>query len=454
MNQDADVHRRIEDLIGRHVESESLAGRARESIAGGVVSLNRKTDPPITFVRGLGSRVWDADGHEYLDYHAAFEPHVLGHNDPEVSAAVTAAIDGGAALMGCGTTTWEIALAERLRACVPSLERVQIANTGSEATAHAIRLSRAFTGREHVVLTLGGYNGWHNDVARQVMPSLETLGSRVSPGEYPFLPSSAGIPDATRWLVHVVNFNDAESIEWVLSRYPVACVMTEPVLQNIGVVPPLAGYFEAVRASCDRHGSLLVFDEVKTGFRSALGGYQSLCGVRPDLSVFGKAVANGYPLGVIGGRADVMALFDHPDQARRVLIAGTYNAHPVPTAAAIATIDRLRRDDCLVFRELESKGARLQRGLESLFTERGLEATVSRVGSAFCVYFMDHVPADWHDLATNHDFDADRRYRRALLEHGIFHFPMACKQGSISAAHSDDDLTRTLEATREALGHF
>jgi glutamate-1-semialdehyde 2,1-aminomutase len=438
-------------LINRRAESEILAARALESIAGGVVSLNRKTDPPITFVRGFGSRVWDADGNEYLDYHAAFAPHVLGHNDPGVNAAVKAAIDRGDSLTGCGTTTWEIELAEQLRACVPSLERVQIANTGSEATAHAIRLSRAFTDREHVLLTLGGYNGWHNDVARQVMPSLEIVGPRVGPGEYSFIPSSAGIPAGARELVHTVNFNDVESVEWILARYPVACVLTEPVLQNVGVIPPAAGYLSALRRVYDRHGALLVFDEVKTGFRAALGGYQSLCDVRPDLSAFGKAVANGYPLGVIGGRADVMALFDHPDTARRVLIAGTYNAHPVSAAAAIATIDRLRRDGGAIYHDLEAKGAYLQQGLETLFAERSLSVAVSRVGSAFCTYFMDHVPTDWHDLASQHDFDLDRRYRRALLDRGILHFPLPCKQGSISAAHSDEDLSITLEATRGAL---
>jgi glutamate-1-semialdehyde 2,1-aminomutase len=208
-------------VIGRRPRSESLARRGGDSIAGGVVSLNRKTDPPVSFVRAKGSRLWDADGNEYVDYHAAFAPHVLGHDDPEVSGAVRRALDGGLSLMGCGTTPWEVELAERLRACVPSLERVQIANTGSEATAHAIRLSRAFTGREHVVLTLGGYNGWHNDVARQVMPPLEALGPRVSPGEYPFLPSSAGIPETVRGLVHIVNYNDPDSVEWVLARHPV-----------------------------------------------------------------------------------------------------------------------------------------------------------------------------------------------------------------------------------------
>jgi glutamate-1-semialdehyde 2,1-aminomutase len=273
----------------------------------------------------------------------------------------------------------------------------------------------------------------------------------VSPGGYACPPSSAGIPRGVRERVHVVNFNDLDSVEWVLRRQPVACVITEPVLQNIGVVPPKPGYLAGLRALCDRYGAVLVFDEVKTGFRSALGGYQTIAGVTPDLSVFGKAVANGWPLGVIGGKAEILELFDAKDPAKRVLIAGTYNAHPFPTAAAIATIGRLMREGGAVYRELEAKGARMQAGLERLCAEAGIPATVSRIGSAFCLYFMDRIPADWHDLASHHDMEFDRCYRRALIERGLYNFPLPCKQGSISAAHTEADINRTLEVTREAL---
>lgn len=429
--------------------SHALALEAERSIAGGVVSLNRKVEPGIAFVRAQGAHVWDADGHDYLDYHGAFAPHLLGHNDPEVNAAVTAAMAAGWSLFGSGTTPWEVELGARLCAAVPSLELVQITTTGSEATAHAIRLCRAVTGREHIVLTLGGYNGWHNDVARMVAPPLAAIGPRRAGGEYPFLASSAGVPESVARLVHVVNFNDLDGLAQVLERYPVACVLTEPVLQNVGVIPPLPGYLAGVRALCDRHGALLCFDEVKTGFRAARGGYQALCGVRPDLSVFGKAVANGWPLGVVGGRAALMARFDDPDPARRVLIAGTYNAHPMAVAAANATLARLERGD--VHPRLEQLGAWLQAGLEAAFRACGIVATVSRIGSAFCVYFMDHVPVDYHDLAAHHDHEFDRRYRRALIDHGIYHFPLPTKQGSLSVAHSEDDIERTLAATRAAL---
>jgi glutamate-1-semialdehyde 2,1-aminomutase len=182
---------------------------------------------------------------------------------------------------------------------IPSLELMQITNTGSEATAHAIRLSRAYTGRDDIILMMGGYNGWHNDVARQVMPSLLQTGKRISPGEYPFISLSAGIPAATKQKVHIVNFNDLASVEYIMKKYPVACVLTEPVLQNIGVVLPKASYLQGLYDLCEQYGALCIFDEVKTGFRSGPGGYQQICGVRPHLSVFGKAVANGYPLGVI-----------------------------------------------------------------------------------------------------------------------------------------------------------
>jgi glutamate-1-semialdehyde 2,1-aminomutase len=431
--------------------SSSLNKRAAASIAGGVVSLNRKTEPSLAFVKALGSRLWDADGRQYIDYHAAFAPYILGHNHPEVNQAVADAVTAGWSLMGSGTTPWEIALAETLRDCVPSLKLVQITNTGSEATAHAIRLARAFTGREDIILTLGGYNGWHNDVARAVAPSLAAVGPRVSPGEYPFVPSSAGVPEGVARRVHVVNYNDAESIEYVMRRYPIACVLTEPVLQNVGIMPPKPGYLAAVSDLCRKNGSLLVFDEVKTGFRSALGGYQSICGISPDLSVFGKALANGYPMGAIGGRQDVMGLFDHPDPSKRVLIAGTYNAHPVTVAAALATLNILRANDGAVYRQLENTTASLESGLHEIFRAKGIPYTISRLGSAFCVYFMDHVPVDLHDLQANNDAALDVKYRRALIEQGVYHFPVACKQGSVSAAHTEQDIAQTLQATSQVV---
>lgn len=432
-------------------KSAALFARNRQLIPGGLVSLNRKVEPEIAFVRGQGAHVWDVDGNRYIDYHAAFAPYLLGHADADVDAAVHRALDDGWTLMGSGTTPWEGRFAELFLQCVPTLDRVQITCTGSEATYHALRLSRAFTGREHICVMQGGYNGWHDDVACNVMTPLEQIGPRVSKGEYKFVPMSAGVPKDTAQRVHVLNFNDLDAVEWAFSKYPVACLLTEPILQNIGIVKPKPGYLEGLRKLCDQHGVVLVFDEVKTGFRHALGGYQSICGVRPDLATFGKAIANGYPLGAIGGKKEIMDLFDFPDPAKRVLIAGTYNGHPLPVAAAIATMEKLIREKETLYPRLESFGARMEAGLTKLFKEHNITATVARQGSAFCAYFMDHAPVDWHDVAEHHDMKLDLRYRKALIEKGIYHFPLPTKQGSISAAHTEEDVLLTLDRTRDVV---
>lgn len=434
---------------GPKLLSEELFQQAKKYIAGGVVSLNRKVEPNIAFVRGKGSRIYDTEGKEYIDYHAAFAPHLLGHNDPCINEAVIKSIKEDCSLFGSGTNPLEVELAQLICETVPSIELVQITNTGSEGTAHAIRLSRAYTGREDIILTLGGYNGWHNDVSRSVMPSLAQLGPRTSPGEYPFIPSSAGIPENVKRRIHVVNFNDLDSIEYVMKRYPIACVLTEPVLQNVGVILPKKGYLQGIVDLCEQYGAISIFDEVKTGFRCALGGYQALANVKPHLSVFGKAVANGYPLGVIGGRKDIMDLFDARDPQKKVLIAGTYNAHPVNAAAAIATIKILRKGE--VYRHLDHVTEKLYSNLEKMFQEKGKQTVLARNGSAFCLYFSQELPQDLHDILLNHDFSFDLKLRRALIEKGIYHIPLACKQGSISYAHSEDDIDKTLEITWDVL---
>ena len=422
-------------------QSAAILAHNRRFIPGGVVSVNRSIEPQIVFVRAQGARLWDAEGNTYLDYHAAFAPHILGHNDPYVTEAVERVLRDGASLYGAGTTRLEGELAERVCTHMPWVEQVQFLNTGSEATYQALRLARAATGRDHVIVMQGGYNGWHNDVACNLMTPLSTLGPRVSPGEYPFHPISAGIPQAHQELVHAINFNDLDSVEWVCQRYPIAGLITEPVLQNIGVVKPEPGYLAGLRRLADEYGFVLIFDEVKTGFRHALGGHAALCGVRPDLAVYGKALANGYPIAALGGRADLMALCVDADASRRVLIAGTYNAHPVPVAAAIATIDRLA--DPAVFAHLEAMGARLERHAAAL------PVRTVRQGSCLCFYFMDHAPRDWHDLAAHHDSPRDAAMRQWLIERGVYSFPLAAKQWSISAAHTAADIDETGRLLRE-----
>lgn len=435
--------------MDKWVKSSELVAKNEQWIPGGVVSLNRKSDPNICFSHGKGSHVYDLDGNEYIDYQAGFAASFLGHNDDDVNEAVANVLKDDAILMGAGPTLLEGAFAELFCKSVPTMEEMQITTTGSEATFHAIRIARAVTQKDHIVVMQGGYNGWHNDVSCNVISSLDDIGARVSPGEYPYDTTSAGIPSAHKSLVHIINYNDIESLEYLLKRYPIAGLILEPILQNVGILKPKPGYLERLRSLADEHGFLLVFDEVKTGFRHALGGYQSICKIQPDLSTFGKAVANGYPLGVIAGKKKYMDYFVHPDKTKRVLIAGTFNAFPLTIAAGIATLEKLASPRFDVYGHVNKLGQQIEDGLNEIFSEKGKAYHVARQGSAFCTYFMDHEPVDFHDIATNHDFEWDKIYRRKLIEKGIFQFPLPIKQGSISFAHSQKDIDETLEKTRD-----
>lgn len=425
--------------------SQRILEKSKQYIPGGVNSLNRVVEPAIAFRRAEGAYLWDADGRRYLDYHAAFAPYFLGHNPPQITRRVIDALEAGASLYGAGATEIECQLAELLCTNVEALDKVVILNTGSEADAAAIRLSRAATGREHIICMQGGYNGQSDDLACNVMTPLDQIGPRVSPGEYRFIPLGAGTSQHLAGTTHVVNFNDLDSVRYVCEHYSIAALITEPILQNIGIVPPMPGYLEGLRVLADRYGFVLIFDEVKTGFRHAFGGYSAISGVRPDLVVYGKAVANGYPLAILGGKSELMDLLAHPDTAKRPFLAGTYNGHPVPVAAAIATVECLLAGDGEVYRTTERLGAMMQQGIEGLLRRRGVEGVVSRQGSAFAIYFMNHIPVDWHDLAADHDFARDRALRIKLIEHGVYFFPLPTKQCSISAAHTDADIAFTLE---------
>lgn len=421
-------------------------------VPGGLASLNRKADPVIAFARAKGSRLWDVDGHEYIDYHAGFAPYILGHNDDDQIAAVIETLRSERSNYGTGPTAEEGELARLFLQAVPHAEKVQFFNTGSEATAQAIRVARAWTGRSHLIKMQGGYNGHHNAVATNLMSSREQLGgARVTGCEYPRVPLTAGIPPEEQALTHAVPFNDLAAVEHVVRTHSVAALITEPVLQNIGIIKPRAGYLQGLRKLADQHGFLLIFDEVKTGFRASLGGYQTLAGVTADLSTYGKAVANGFPLAAMAGRAAYLDLAISADPQRRVLIAGTYNCHPVPVAAAIACLKKLMDPTLDVYGQLERRAQRLEAGQRALFARYGVPAIIARVGSASCVYFAEQEPTDWWEVLEHHDDAFDTRYRRALIERGIYHFPVIVKQGSISFAHSEADIDRTLEATEDAL---
>ena len=434
--------------------SETIAEavkRQSQFIAGGTMSINRSLTPPRVFERAKGAYLWDADGRQYIDYHAGFAPYLFGHGDEEIDEAVIAAIRSGASLIGAGTMPWEAEVAELLCEVIPSVDQIQLTNSGSEAVSYALRLARAFTGRDTVVVMQGGYNGWSDYVSYNLMEPAALVESHKPGEEYPLFRTTAGIPGVVDQIVKVIEYNDLDAAEKVLSKRDVAAIILEPILQNIGIVKPEPGYLEGLREICDRTGTLLIFDEVKTGFRHALGGYQQISGVMPDLSTFGKAVANGYPMGVVGGRKEVMELCASPDPSKRVVIAGTYNGHYVNVAATKACVTRLKTRESEVYGRLEEAGAKLEAGLREVFGRRNFASTIVRQGSAFTVYFMDHAPKNWRDIAVNNDAEHDVRYRRAMIDAGVFQFPVTTKQSSISLAHTDADIERTIDIADQVL---
>lgn len=425
--------------------------RQRQFIAGGTMSINRAINPAKLFVRAKGAYLYDADGKQYIDYHAGFAPYLLGHGDEEIDEAVIAAIRSGASLIGAGTMPWEAEISEMLVEAVPGIEQLQLTSTGSEAVGYALRLARAHTGRDVVVVMQGGYNGCFDYVSYNLMDPASFVEPHRPGEEYPLSVTTAGIPNVIEQVTRAIEYNDLEAAERTLAKGDVAAIILEPILQNIGIVKPLPGYLEGLRELCDKYGTVLIFDEVKTGFRHALGGYQAISGVTPDLCTFGKAVANGYPMGVVGGRKEIMSLCSHPDPKKRVVVAGTYNGHPVNVAAAKATLTRLKVRGSEIYSELERLGARLEAGLNEVFSTRNYATTVVRQGSAFAVYFMDHAPVSWRDIVLNNDMERDLAWRRAMIEEGVFQFPVVTKQGSISFAHTNADIDRTVELTEKVI---
>lgn len=422
------------------LQADELASRASRVIPGGVNSGQRRVPglEDLVVTATAGATFTDARGRTFTDYHAAFGPPLLGHNDPDVDAAV-AATARSLGLMGVGVTPVEIELAERLCALLPSLERVLLTETGSEATFHAIRLARAATGRRHIIKFQGCYHGWHDAVALNVISPAERVGQKdpLSKGVLP------EVVDATI----VCRFNDAAEVERALSEHDVAAIILEPIPHNIGAVLPVPGFLERLRELASAHGAVLIFDEVITEFRHSLGGYQSVAGVAPDLTTLGKAMGNGWPISALGGKAELMELFS-TTPGRPAFFAGTFNGHPPTAAAALATIDKLEREP--VHEHVFRLGERARSGLTDLYERLGVPAVVSGFGSVFISYFLEGPVRSYDDLLRN-DVDLFVGYRRELMEHGIFELPLNLKRSHFSYAHGDDDVDRLLEATEIAV---
>ena len=414
----------------RHKKSEELFACAQKLIPGGVNSPVRAFrgvgGTPLFIARGEGSRIYDVDGNEYIDYVGSWGPLILGHRFPPVIEAL-------GQVLGIGTsfgapTEREVELAELIRECVPSVEMVRLVNSGTEATMSALRVARGFTGRDLIVKFEGCYHGHVDSLLVKAGSGMATLG----------IADTAGVPEAFAATTLALPYNSVEAVETAFRERgsQIAAVIVEPVVGNMGCVPPRAGFLEALRRITEQHGALLIIDEVMTGFRLALGGAQELYKIQPDLTTLGKIIGGGLPIAAYGGRADVMSKVA---PLGPIYQAGTLSGNPLAVSAGIAMLRHLKAHP-EIYGQLEQRTAQLTAN-----TPAGV--TVNRVGSMFTFFFTPEPVTDW-ETAKRADTGRFRKFFHWMLERGVYLAPSQFEAGFVSAAHSQDDIARTVEAAR------
>lgn len=419
-------------------KSSDLFAVASALIPGGVNSPVRAWKAvggePFFVVRGKGCTITDEDGKNYLDYVCAWGPLILGHAHPEVIAAIEEAAREGCAF-GIPTRR-EVTLARMIVEAIPSMEKVRLVNSGTEATLSAIRLARAYTQRNKIVKAIGGYHGHHDALLASAGSGVATLS----------IPSTPGVPAAVVADTLLVPFNDVDAVRETFQKHSsqIAAIIVEPIAGNMGVVPPQAGYLETLRVLCTEHGALLIFDEVMTGFRVAYGGAQELYGVLPDLTTLGKIVGGGLPIGAYGGPSQIM---NRVAPEGDVYQAGTLSGNPVATACGVATLQLLRSSGC--YEELEKRSRKLIRGLTKAAGEAGVPIQVNSVGSMMTVFFTDKPVADFAS-ASACDCERFAAFWRSMLDQGIYLPPSQFETFFLSIAHSNRDIEKTINAAANA----
>lgn len=421
--------------------SDELFIEAQKYLPGGVDSPVRAFKAvggnPLFVHRGKGSRIWDADGNEFIDYVGSWGPLILGHANPGVIKAVQRAAESGTSFGA--PTDRETILARMVCEAVPSIEKVRFVSSGTEATMSALRLARAFTGREKIIKFAGCYHGHSDGLLVKAGSGAMTLG----------VPDSPGVPRGYAENTLIAPFNDLEAVRALFTRYTdIAAVIVEPVAANMGVVLPKSGFLEGLREITRSAGALLIFDEVITGFRVAYGGAQAVYGVTPDLTCLGKIIGGGLPVGAYGGRGEIMDLIA---PSGPVYQAGTLSGNPLAMAAGIETLRLLQMPG--LYEELDEKGRRLEEGIRSAAVRFGVAVHLPRIGSILTAFFTNDPVTDYASAICSNT-ERFGRFFRALLEEGIYWPPSQFEAAFVSLAHSEEDIEMTVAAIERALARI
>ncbi len=419
--------------------SKKLFAEAQNYLPGGVDSPVRAFKavggvPPF-MVKGQGSRIHDADGNEFIDYIGSWGPLILGHAYPAVVAALKQAVERGTSFGA--PTELETTLARTICAAMPSIDMVRFVNSGTEATMTALRLARAFTGRDKIIKFAGGYHGHSDGLLAKGGSGMATLG----------IPDSPGVPSSYTQNTLIAPYNNAEAVEQLFRHYPeeIAAIIIEPIAANMGVVPPRPDFLDGLRKLTNEFGALLVFDEVITGFRVAYGGAQALYGIAPDLTCLGKIIGGGLPVGAYGGRREIMQMMA---PAGPVYQAGTLSGNPLAMTAGIETLKVLGQPE--VYLQLEDRASSLEEGITKLISEAGISLRISRVASLLTIFFTGDAVVDY-ESAARADTALYAKFFQQLLSGGIYWPPSQFEAAFVSLAHTDEDIQTTVEAIGKAL---
>ncbi len=419
--------------------NQILFDKSQQLIPGGVNSPVRAFrsvgGTPVFFKKGLGSKLWDVDGKEYIDYINSWGPMIVGHAHPEVIAAVQAAAANS--LSFGAPTGLELEMAELINKLVPSMEQVRLNSSGTEATMSAIRTARGFTGRDKIVKFEGCYHGHSDGLLVKAGSGLLTFGE----------PDSGGVPASVAAHTLTLEYNNTQQLEDLFNQTgdKIACVIIEPVVGNMNLIVPKMEFLQTLRALCTKHGAVLIFDEVMTGFRVALGGAQALYNIKPDMTTLGKVIGGGLPVGAFGGRKDIMQCLA---PLGKVYQAGTLSGNPVAVSAGLATIKLIQEKDFHL--KLGTQTKKLMDGLMQAAKESNVTFSAQNVGGMFGLYFSEKCPTSYAEIMANNNKTHFNQFFHSMLDSGIYLGPSAFEAGFVSAAHSDDDVANTITAAKKA----